>query len=148
MGLIRSRPDEVCVLTQKPDGSTRTTQLINYLSLTNGTAAEEDQDYERVLHRVKLIIKKATDRCHFVVLRGAGFDKSRSESREAPLTLCREIMCDYISNAASLWAHMGRDGRHQCLYCTSKTRLTLISSSQYVCLLMTAAAAAASSCSN
>lgn len=84
------------------DTETRTTQLINYLSLTNGTAAEEDQDYESVLYRVKIIIKKATDRCLFVVLSGAGFDKSRSESREAPLMVCREIMCDYISNAASL----------------------------------------------
>jgi len=40
--------DEVCARTQKPDGPTRTrtpAQLINYLSLTNGTTAEEDQDY-------------------------------------------------------------------------------------------------------
>lgn len=48
ISLMTSRLNEVYVLTQKPDGPTRTrtpTQLINYLSLTNGTAADGDQDY-------------------------------------------------------------------------------------------------------
>lgn len=67
-----------CLPTHKPDGPTaRTpTQLVNYLSLTNGPTAEEDQDYW--LYRVKIKLK-TTDRCHFAVLEGAGLNKSRSE---------------------------------------------------------------------
>lgn len=48
--------DEVCVVTLKADGSTRTTTpalLINYFSLTNGTTAEQVQNYQSFQYRFR-----------------------------------------------------------------------------------------------
>lgn len=48
--------DEVCVVTLKADGPTRTTTpalLINYFSLTNGTTAEQVQNYQSFQYRFR-----------------------------------------------------------------------------------------------